>query len=356
MLATHTTSRNFENSLNQRSARTDTPRVACTPVSTGTATGSSPGTRVRTSMIKPTMVKPDLARDPSQVDEFKFLMVDDDSVNRLIMTQKLTMAKELASLSAVCDEAEHGEAALQKLHANGGTQYDVLIFDEHMEGSGGKLKGSEVIRKLRREGCKSVIVSCSVSCNESSNVGEFRSAGADICWAKPFPSPKQMYIDLSRVLHSQRLPLRAASPPISPDPPRSFPMERGHKVQQFGNMLRLSTPPAPPTDLDENELAGHQPHWHCPSPSMLPSIVPDAAHVLTIHVSPSSTTGVKRTWTTTLDDAPPAGTVASLSTPLEKMAKQQTPGAPDSLSGGFELLASVDSSTLAHLHGLFMAI
>ena len=149
-----------------------------------------------------------------------------------------------------------------------------------------------------------------------------------------------------------RLRLRAVSRPISPDPPRSFPMERGHKVQQFGNMLRLSTPPAPPTDLDENELAGHQPHWHCPSPSMLPSMVPDAAHMLTIHVSPSSTTGVKRS----LDDAPPAGTVASLSTPLEKMAKQQAPGAPDSLSGGFALLTSVDSSALAHLHGLFMAI
>jgi hypothetical protein len=80
--------------------------------------------------------------------------------------------------------------------------------------------------------------------------------------------------------------------------------------------------------------------------------------MLAIHSSPPSTTGVKRTWTTTttLDDASPADTVVSLSTPLGKMAKQQVPGAPDSLSGGFALLASVDSSTLAHLHGLFMAI
>jgi len=138
---------------------------------------------------------------------FKFLIVDDDMVNRLIMSQKLTMAKEFKGLSAECDQAEHGEAALQKLHklhANGGEQYDVLIFDEHMEGSGGKLKGSEVIRKLRQEGCKSVIVSCSTSCSESNGgpTAAFFNAGADICWTKPFPSPGQMYIDLGRFLHS----------------------------------------------------------------------------------------------------------------------------------------------------------
>jgi CheY-like chemotaxis protein len=132
--------------------------------------------------------------------DFKFLMVDDDMMNRLIMSQKLTTAKEFKGLSAVCDQAEHGEAALQKLKANS-EGYDVLIFDEHMENSGGKLKGSEVIRQLRQEGCKSVIVSCSVSCNDDTNYSAFKSAGADICWTKPYPSPMQMYHDLGQFLH-----------------------------------------------------------------------------------------------------------------------------------------------------------
>jgi CheY-like chemotaxis protein len=170
------------------------------------ATGSAAKLQVPRSLGKLGLVPCAVNRNLA----FKFLIVDDDMVNRLIMSQKLTMAKEFKGLSAECDQAEHGEAALQKLHklhANGGTQYDVLIFDEHMEGSGGKLKGSEVIRKLRQEGCESVIVSCSVSCSESngageSNTGDFLSAGADICWTKPFPSPDQMYLDLGRFLHS----------------------------------------------------------------------------------------------------------------------------------------------------------
>jgi CheY-like chemotaxis protein len=76
-----------------------------------------------------------------------------------------------------------------------------MIFDEHMENSGGKLKGTEVIRQLREEGCKSVIVSCSVSCNAQTNSG-FTDAGADICWTKPFPSPLQMYHDLAQHMRS----------------------------------------------------------------------------------------------------------------------------------------------------------
>jgi CheY-like chemotaxis protein len=144
---------------------------------------------------------------------FSFLLVDHDRMSRLLLAQKLTAATEFKGLPAVCDQAEHGEAALQKLHdrrASSDTndtplrerEYDVLIFDEHMGGSGGTLKGSEVIRKLRQEGCKSVIVSCSASCNESNSgpTGEFRSAGADICWTKPYPSSKQMYLDLARLL------------------------------------------------------------------------------------------------------------------------------------------------------------
>jgi hypothetical protein len=48
-------------------------------------------------------------------------------MNRLIMSQKLTMTKEFKDLEAVCDQAEHGEAALQMLKA-GGQKYDVPIF------------------------------------------------------------------------------------------------------------------------------------------------------------------------------------------------------------------------------------
>jgi hypothetical protein len=168
-----------------------------------------------------------------------------------------------------------------------------------------------------------------------------------------------------------RLRSRVASRPVSPEPPCGKPAE---PVRLVDNLLRPpSTSPAPlsaGTPLDEDELAGHQPHWHWPSPSMPPSSIgPDAAHVLAIHAPPPSvsvTAGVKRTWAAleACDPVPTgahaagADTAVIQSTPRKerKLAKNQAPGAPDVRSGGLELLASIDSNVLAHLHGLFMAI
>jgi hypothetical protein len=161
-----------------------------------------------------------------------------------------------------------------------------------------------------------------------------------------------------------RLRLKAAARPVSPEP---------GPVRLIDNLLLPpSTSPAPhsagtplpracPADLDEDELAGYQPYWHWPSPSVPPgSTGPDAADVLAPPESVPAA-GVKRTWAEACADPAPAAptaahTAAIRSTPQNSHAKCQAPGAPDVRRGDFKLLASIEINVLAHLHGLFMAI
>jgi hypothetical protein len=142
-------------------------------------------------------------------------------------------------------------------------------------------------------------------------------------------------------------------------------------------MVRTPHPPVCPSVLDQ-ELAGHQPHWMWPSPCMPSNI--GVAQVLSIHASSplaspraftSVTAGVKRT-ADVLDacagpapatpaacagadtgGSPPTATLQT--TPQQKKAKipklQKTPQAP-----GRAASLQLDSSVLANIHGMFMAI
>jgi CheY-like chemotaxis protein len=133
---------------------------------------------------------------------FKVLIADDDLFNRMVMRTKLMDAQEFKGLSAACELVENGEGALEKLQ-DGKEVFDVLIFDEHMENAGGKLKGSQVIRQLREAGCKAVIISCSVCCTAEDNKS-YKAAGADICWSKPYPTSLRMFKDLAMLLRHHR--------------------------------------------------------------------------------------------------------------------------------------------------------
>jgi CheY-like chemotaxis protein len=82
--------------------------------------------------------------------------------------------------NATIMEASTGEQSLQICEDQ---TFDVIIVDQYMEEAGGIMRGTDVVREMRRRKIKSIIVGSSGNELDS----EFRDAGADWVWQKPIP-------------------------------------------------------------------------------------------------------------------------------------------------------------------------
>ena len=149
------------------------------------------------------------------------LVVDDELLNRMVLLTKLRQSKGsicdrllgATELTMECNEAENAEQALDMTCRRfGGTAasatIDIIFLDEHMQSSGGVLRGSEAIIHFRRltdtHGRKQpFIVINSGNCTKQDTAG-YLKMGASAVWPKPFPSAPEIAIDLATWVSARR--------------------------------------------------------------------------------------------------------------------------------------------------------
>ena len=160
------------------------------------------------------------------------VVVDDELLNRMVLITKLKQS-EGAIHKLVCEgregegregwerepfsmdivQAEHAESALALMRgkfeehsqqdcmeAAGAIRHvHIILLDEHMESSGGVLKGSESIGHFRRlaekHGCaQPVVVVSSGNCTKQ-DTKLYLKEGSDAVWPKPYPNGEQIAAD-----------------------------------------------------------------------------------------------------------------------------------------------------------------
>ena len=128
-------------------------------------------------------------KESQPLDEaLSFLIIDDVNMNRLMLKRRIV--KGIAP-NAIIMEASTGEQSLQICEDN---TFDVIIVDQYMDEAGGIMRGTEVVREMRRMKIESIIIGSSGNELDS----EFRDAGADWVWQKPIPPN----IEIIRLLRS----------------------------------------------------------------------------------------------------------------------------------------------------------
>ncbi len=121
---------------------------------------------------------------------YRAMVVDDDPAVRFVVRRTLAAAG-----MPIVDEAAHGEEALRKAAA---CQYDLIMMDQYMASSGGRMTGAHAVTELRAMGSTALIIGLSANDIELELLG----AGADLFIRKPLPLPREM----SQLLR-ERLPI-----------------------------------------------------------------------------------------------------------------------------------------------------
>jgi CheY-like chemotaxis protein len=130
------------------------------------------------------------------------LVVDDSILQRNLCRSKLsgTVTEGSDKVNVFVNTAENGEKALDVCDISS-KMPDVIILDQCMSSSGGKLFGHEVASCIRRKSESIIIIGCS-AIGEASR--QFIENGADAVWVKPIP-PKQECI--AQILELRKLKL-----------------------------------------------------------------------------------------------------------------------------------------------------
>ena len=149
------------------------------------------------------------------------MVVDDEVLNRMVLQSKLRQCEEkvrerlgaagsegggkedAGRFSMEVVQAEHAEMALVIMHdrietrqkqkeATGVTHVDIVIMDQHMESSGGILKGTEAVTHFRqlaeKNGEKQAIIVLSSGNCSPADVQLYEQMGVDTTWPKPYPA------------------------------------------------------------------------------------------------------------------------------------------------------------------------
>jgi signal transduction histidine kinase/DNA-binding NarL/FixJ family response regulator len=169
--------------------------------------------------------KPDLATLSSEfgvsvLHGLQVLLVDDEPLNLMILRAILQQSTDTKHYEISCDTAPSGEEALSMAisagdggsgdDSDGSCPYDVIVLDQHLGNSGGRLLGTEVSAKLRKTWQtrrpplrrEPVLVICSGNCTQADAV-RYRKSGADLVWPKPVPSAPHIVRDLALALRAR---------------------------------------------------------------------------------------------------------------------------------------------------------
>ena len=133
------------------------------------------------------------------------LIVDDSIIHRKITMKAL--GGLIDEVMWVCDSAENGETAIQ-LVRNSIKVPDVIIIDQDMESTGGRMLGHQVVELLRQDtDFDNVVI---IGCTGMSELAQrdLLGAGCDAVWSKPMPSRDEAQGQIVRFLsqkHHQRI-------------------------------------------------------------------------------------------------------------------------------------------------------
>lgn len=116
----------------------------------------------------------------------------------MIIDSQMLQKRILKGIAPNCciTEAATGEEAIELCSKK---SFDMIIMDHYMEGAGGVLVGTDVIRQMRRSGVASFIIGCSGNEMEK----DFLAAGADKVWCKPIPNNQLIRSQFRRALKRQ---------------------------------------------------------------------------------------------------------------------------------------------------------
>lgn len=114
---------------------------------------------------------------PELPSDLSVLLVDDSYVLRRLYTRALKNIGPGWSIT----EAGNGETALRVVETK---KFDLIFVDQYMASVDKSLLGTETVREMRSNGVDAVI--CGLSANDLEK--QFREAGANGFWVKPFPT------------------------------------------------------------------------------------------------------------------------------------------------------------------------
>jgi CheY-like chemotaxis protein len=157
----------------------------------------------------------------------RFLLVEDDDMNCLIMRTSIEAGFDELSggtVTTTTTHAKNGEEAMRLIIDGPACAYDVVVCDQHMESSGGEMKGTDFVSALRALEVQSrapLVVLASGDTSEA-DVVAYHACGADIVWPKPYPSAPQIARDVVAHMHKRSLPtpLPLAAPAFKTDQPK----------------------------------------------------------------------------------------------------------------------------------------
>jgi CheY-like chemotaxis protein len=116
------------------------------------------------------------------------------------------MRGQLEKRKAVAAAAAAAAAAAGASEGGQPTTVDVILLDEHMQSSGGLLKGSEAIAHFRRlarsHDCEQPFIVINSGNCTADDVKGYIAMGADAVWPKPYPASAQMTADIAGWIRS----------------------------------------------------------------------------------------------------------------------------------------------------------
>lgn len=157
--------------------------------------------------------------------DLRILVIEDSMFQRKLIVRGLMkcLGEELTDYEDKWPVVSigNGEEAFKLLESQ---RYDIFIVDENLDGTGGILKGHEVIAHLRRYPHlqEAIIIGCTSNVNNHREA--FLSAGANTVWSKPIPNPTILQEDLKTLLNQRMGKLSIPSPhslPLLPSPSSS---------------------------------------------------------------------------------------------------------------------------------------
>jgi CheY-like chemotaxis protein len=139
----------------------------------------------------------------------RFLLVEDDAMNQLIMKAKLQNLRFGSSgdsnqdedsappCKVECTVVDTAEKAIE-LVTGSEACFDIILMDQHLDDAGGVLTGLQAVTELRAQGHTLPIIMCTGNC-AARDKEEYLLAGATHVWDKPYPATQQMVADLQDV-------------------------------------------------------------------------------------------------------------------------------------------------------------
>ena len=123
----------------------------------------------------------------------------------MLLKHALETAPRLMPLELLVDTVTTAEVMLS-LFEKGQWDYELVVVDEILTGAGGKLRGSEGVRELKKEReCASKFIMSSANCSADDRA-RYKETGAVAVWPKPYPPIAEMATNIRSILEIQESP------------------------------------------------------------------------------------------------------------------------------------------------------